>query len=369
MKKKILHIISSLKIGGAESVLFQLLKHMDTERFENEVICFHPGPNKEKIESLGIKVHVIKGLISLYDPLFLFQLRRLIKKINPDCIHSSLWAANLLSSIIGKDLKVPVISALHLGVDKKSQSTVGKFRMFLDSFFVDFPNRVIAVSQEVKLFHFKKFKIDSEKIIVVKNGVNLPEKSTIKSLRSSMRATLGLTDNDFIIGSVGRLVPGKNFSFLISVFAEFVEKNKNSKLIILGDGPEMQRLQELVQKTQLQGNVLLMGDQEASLFYPAFDCFVMTSFQEGLSMALLEAMSYGLPTCIACSDSDHDVIVHKNNGFLFPVDGKTELIELLQQIMSDVDFKIGDQARRTILEKFGVSSMARSYETIFDQVI
>jgi len=110
-KIKLLHITSSLKMGGAESLLCDLIKNMDHEMFEHHVIYFHDGPHSVCLKELGIPIYQIKGLISLYDPLFCTRLYKLVKKIKPDCIHTLLWVANVSGRIIARLLKIPIASA------------------------------------------------------------------------------------------------------------------------------------------------------------------------------------------------------------------------------------------------------------------
>jgi len=150
MKKiKVLHITTSLKTGGAETVLVDLIRNLDKASFENIVICFYDGPNGEKLEKLGVKVYKIKGLICNYDPIFLIRLFLLIKKIKPDTIHSLLWASNILSTVIAKVLRIPVACAIHLANNFESTGKNSFFRNVLDRVVLPKANAIIAISDKM----------------------------------------------------------------------------------------------------------------------------------------------------------------------------------------------------------------------------
>ncbi|GAG40717.1 unnamed protein product, partial [marine sediment metagenome] len=83
----LVHLTSSLKIGGAESVLCSLLNHPDTQQFDHHVIYFHDGPYSERLRAKGITLHQVTGFVSLYDPIFCVRLYRLIQTIRPQGIH------------------------------------------------------------------------------------------------------------------------------------------------------------------------------------------------------------------------------------------------------------------------------------------
>src|SRR5579859_5390998 len=101
-RKKVVHLISSLKIGGAESLLYDLIVGLGNQDYEHHVIYFHHGPHVARLEQLGVSTYQVRGIITLYDPIFFWRLARLIKKLKPDVIHSALWAANFAGRIIAR---------------------------------------------------------------------------------------------------------------------------------------------------------------------------------------------------------------------------------------------------------------------------
>src|SRR3989338_5352959 len=109
MKKKVLvHVISNLGIGGAETVLYQLLRRLSAQDFDHKVIYFHEGAYVAKIKQLGIPVYQVKGLVGAYDPVFFVRFFSLVSRLRPDCLHTVLWAANFLGRLAAWYYQIPL---------------------------------------------------------------------------------------------------------------------------------------------------------------------------------------------------------------------------------------------------------------------
>ena len=132
---------ASLDIGGAEAVLCSLLENMNDGTVHHEVIAFRDGPYAQRIRKLSAFQFILSMDFSVrYDPIFWIRVIRLVKQLEPDCIHSLLWASNCWARIIGKLLSIPVISGMH-----NNMIINGKFRDFIDKCTLPFADRIIAV--------------------------------------------------------------------------------------------------------------------------------------------------------------------------------------------------------------------------------
>src|SRR3989338_499157 len=116
-KIRLVHMITSLERGGAQTVLYELLEGLDKTRFEQVVIYFIPGVYVQKIEALGIKTYHVRGFLCAYDPLFFVRLIRLIKVMQQDktidCLHTVLWSANFIGRIFASYYHLVHIESLH----------------------------------------------------------------------------------------------------------------------------------------------------------------------------------------------------------------------------------------------------------------
>lgn len=365
---KVLHLVTSLKIGGAESFLVYLLEKLKEDKDQHFVVYFYDGPNVGKIKNLDIPVFKISGKFKLYDPWFYFRLKSLIKKIKPDLIHSSLWSANIIGRIIAKKLKIPIVCDLHN--DPKFN---GKFRNFLEKRTINVPEKFIAVSHFVGESFKDNFLLSSNnyccsknKVTVITNGIDfkgLREKAFRSRLK---RSEVGFGEDDFVIGAIGRLETIKSFDILINVFAKVVQEN--IKLCIVGDGLQKNELIRLAKSLKIEHKVFFVGQRsDAYKFYPLFDCFAMSSQTEGMSIALLEALCFGLPIVTMHQDTRHEVVVDGENGFLIPHGDIDLFAERLNQLYLDSDL-IGRIRRANIelvQDKFDINKAALKYKNLY----
>jgi len=371
-KIKLLHVTSSLKIGGAEAVLCDIVRKLGNKEFEHHVIYFHEGPNREKLVSLGVKVYKINGLLCLYDPIFFIKLFLLIKKIKPDIIHSLLWSANVASRIVAKLLRIPHVSAYHLDIYND-----GLFRNSIDKLTRKMSQCVIAVSDDVAKSLGNKSTYNKLKII--RNGIDFDEihkdytnknytNGAIGAKKCVTKKDLGFSDADFILGSVGRFHPQKNFPLLLRSFRLLCAKKSNTRLIIMGVGPLEQELKDLACQLGVQDKVMFVVGKKAVDYFPLFDCFVQSSIKEGLSIALLEAMSFGLACVVTnANDEPHPVIKHKKNGVIINELNENVLSDTLLEVVEHEQYakKMGESARECVLEGFCVERMVEQYKSIF----
>lgn len=359
-KIRILHVTSSLKIGGAETVLCTLLEQLPRDRFEHHVIYFHDGPMRARIEMHGIPLYPVSGLLALYDPFFWISLYSLIKQINPNHIHSLLWAANVASRVVARLLAIPVTSVYHNNVDQD-----GTLRNLLDRWTVCFAHALVAVSDDVadSLCANAPY-IQRESVHVIKNGVDYHEITRIGKEQAVSRESLGFSRDHLVIGSVGRFVSIKNYPLLVCTFALLHANYPHARLVLVGQGPEERDLRFLVQKLGIADYVEFVVGQKASGYYPMFDFFVQSSDKEGVSIALLEAMSMGIPCIVTNRNYFHPVIKHLVNGILVPNNEAHMLMKAIEQVLCEHELRkrLIEQAYHSLMIDFAQATMVASYQ-------
>lgn len=376
---KLLHLITSLKIGGAESALVNFLSHAQRYGHEHHVVYFHAGPNVQALQNLGIPTYHITGLVSCYDPVALYRLKKLISTINPDIIHSALWSANILGRLFGRHFGIPIICDLHGDCQAE-----GKFRNMLDRATVNIPRYIVAVSESVNHAYRKTITPQqsglASRIVTINNGIDAQALRT-KALQNPLtRHELGLEDTDFVIGSIGRLEPIKSYDILIKAFALMLAKSSPEqqaiygvpKLCIVGDGSEMLKIKNLAVHLGIQDKVLLPGFRtDAPRFYPLFNCFALSSQSEGLSIALLEALSFGLPVITTHQGKTHDVIASGIHGFISPPNSPEELALKLEKLWLDKalqnSIKMANQ--KLVEQSFELKTTVDRYMKLYNEII
>lgn len=365
-KKRIVHIITSLKVGGAEALLVDFLSHPLAQHYDHAVIFFHDGPNKARLQEFAIPYFHISGLISCYDPLFFMRLYNAIKTLAPDCLHTWLWSANLAGRLIGRLLGIPVLNSVHSEADMN-----GVFRNTLDQYTCQYAQRTIAVSYGVAQTLQTSCAIDPNNLLVIKNGINA-EGVISKSKRVIItRESLGIDATHFVIGSVGRFIACKNYTLLLEAFALLYHQTQAVHLILVGSGPEKKNLHEHAYKLGIAQNISFIEGQSSYGYYPLFNCFVQTSLKEGISIALLEAMSCSLPVIVTTQQKAHEVITHDHNGILVPSYEPEILSYTIIELMKNRQKArvLGQHAYQTIITDFSLSFMIHAYYTEYRQLI
>lgn len=350
---RIVHVSSSLKRGGAEAVLVSLLTHPLFEAHEHHVIYFHDGPLKELLQKKNIRLHHIA-----YGPLFFFRFLYQIYAINPDGIHALLWFAMATSSVAGFLLRIPVMIVFHNNIDQNAW-----YKNWCDAVLLRLASRYVAVSEPVaqSVCHYHRW-LSLDRIAVVHNGIDMPAHD-YAAQREKWRAMQKIHPATVVIGSVGRFEAVKRYPWLIDRFAEIAPIEKNVLLILAGVGSQEQMLRDYVVEKGVAQYVRFIINQDAYMIYPSFDIFTLTSEKEGISIALLEAMSYARACLITNSQQGHSVIVDEINGRVVGANDKKRFNVILSCLIKEQKTrqKMGEQAFATVRNSFSRDRMVEHY--------
>ncbi len=363
MKKRLLHIITGLNRGGAEAVLYQLLKKLDSTYFEHTVIYFYPGSYVEKIQKLPVKTYHITGLISTYDPIFIYKLFKIVKEIKPNYIHTLLWSANFLGRMLGSWYNITHVEVFHNNIDQN-----GFIRNFLDRITAKYHGHIVAVSDGVaQSLNMYAPWLTKPNIKIIKNGIPTHEQENVPTIS---RQELGLLPSHFLIGSVGRFELIKNHSLLLTAFALLYDKSAEARLMLIGSGSQEYALKKRAYDLGIDDRVIFIVGQDAQSYYNIFDCFVMTSYKEGLSIALLEAMNHEIAPIVFSSNEYHDVIIDQQNGLLIHHTDAQELANTIDLLMNNEMLRknLGEEAKITVQNKFTIDTMINEYNLLYKSI-
>lgn len=302
-----IHIISSLERGGAQRCLI--------DQNPQTVIYFHDGPMRQELEKLGARCIRIQAPGGYVNPLFLWRLWRTIKRFQPETLRTDLWAANLYGRIIAKLVRIPCTNVMH-----NEPTLNGTVRNLIDRLVPFTATKIIAVSKSIQ----KK----------IPGSVYVPNSINAERLyqEAAAQKILPLPEG-FIIGTVGRLVPVKNYDILLRSCAELVNRFPQLRLVIIGSGPQEQALRALATQLKLNQYASFLGDQPAAGYYQHFDCFVQPSQSEGLSIALLEALAFKVPVIVTSPDGVHEVVQDGVQGRLIKPGDAQALTQALVHLM------------------------------------
>jgi len=367
-KIKILYLITGFKTGGAEMILYNLVKSLDKRKFEPIVVSIIPiAEIGQKIQDLGIKILSLNVRFK-YNPFIFFRLISILKKEKPQILHAHLFHAIFLGRITGRICNVPIIiSSIH------SKYIGGFLRNRLLQITDGLDDVVTIVSQRAAETIIKLKIVSANKLLVIHNGIDL-NKFILQSkeTKDKVKKELNVKEDTKILISVGRLCEAKGYPYLIEAI-KTLKENMDIKLLILGEGEDKRKLETQIRGFNLEKNIFLLGRKEnVSNYLNASDIFILASLWEGLPIALLEAMACGLPVVATNVGGIPEVIKDGLSGFL--VDSKNsimlaEKIEYLLNLNIESRKEMGTEGRKIVEEKFSLEKMTENYENLYEELL
>ena len=298
---RVLHVIDSLDLGGAQTVLINLARFRDRSKIEMEVAPMHGrGVFADAMENEGVRVHLLSR--EKFPPGYLASLPRLLLRGKYDVIHFHLFCSNW----IGKPLAALCGQRLLVNHDHCNDRarTGNPLVALVDAATNRLSSHIYAVSLSTRNDVLKREKIDPSRISLLANGVDTERFAPVEAqTRDAARRELGLPDGALVVAGLGRLHPQKNWPLFLKVATRF----SNVRFIIAGSGSEEPSLRRII-ADQNMANIQLVGYRDTRTIFAAADIFLLTSDYEGTPMTLLEAMSCGVPCVVSAVDGCLEVL-------------------------------------------------------------
>lgn len=360
----VVHILGSLRTGGAEMALVNYLKAADRENFTHSVICLTTaGPLARQVEDLGIPVQTYPVRLRNL-PWAMWGLARLIKARNTAVVHTHMFTAAFWGRMAGLLAGVPVLVTTEHGKEPWKKN----WQILIDRILGTRTFRQIAVSEDVRNIRIKRDAAPPERIVLIPNGVPIPRQPRDSEKRIEVRKSLGLDPDQPVLGTVGRVVDAKAYPVLVEAMAFLVEKIPGLKWLQVGDGPDLEDLKDRIRARGLEGSVLCLGRRDdVQDLLQAMDVWVMSSRREGLPVALLEAMASQLPIVATKVGGIPDAVEDGRSALLAPPEDPEALAAAIERIFNEPDLaaRLADQARRDVAARYGNSAVAERIEAIY----
>ncbi len=302
---KVLHVITGLRVGGAELQLRSVLQHT---RHESEVVTlYNPGPVADMIRADGGRVGDL-GMTRNTQLSALLRLRRLVRRGGYDVVHTHLYRSQIYGRPAAWLAGTPVILSTEHSIGEthleRRPMTRGVRALYLATEFLS--DATIAVSATVRE-RLLAWGVRDRRVTVIPNGVDLQRVAFDASARDRVRAGFGIPDDAYVIGVLGRLDPNKQFEMVIEAAAPLL--GEGTRLLIVGQGDERARLEQAARDSGAAGQVIFAGERhDVAAMLSAMDLFVASSRQETFGLSVLEALANGAPvlytTCPALDGLD-----------------------------------------------------------------
>ena len=365
--QNVLHIVEDLKIGGLERVVAAIVRGLDANKYNPQVWCLAGGGAvAEELIRAGIPVKIL-GMCSYHNPLNIIKLSRLLKQSKIDIIHTHGYFGGTFGRLAAILAGTPFIVA-HV----HTQYYGFKIRnLLVERILSHFTDKIVCVSEATRGFVEEFEGIRKEKTCVIYNGSG-PQKG-FESQWKINRDSFGFINDDIVVVSVASLVKHKGHRVLIDAIKIVSKKNKNLRLLIVGDGPLKNELETYVSDCHLSSNIIFTGlRKDVFALLNLADLFILPSLErEGLGIALIEAMGMGLPVIGTSLGGIPELIKDKVNGFLVTPGNSNQMADAIQRLIVNTDArkKMGMHARKLYEEKFTVQKMLENIELLYRGLI
>jgi len=354
-KRKILFLITKSNFGGAQRYVHDLAVGLPKSEFEVKVASGGTGTLIDKLKDANIDVITIDSLqrdISLGKEWMAFwETVDIIRREQPDVLHINSSKAGVLGSLAGRLLGVPnIIFTSHGWAFNEDRPIWQKFILKkMHWFTVLLSHHTIAVSQELK--RQMNWPFVNKKITVIHNGREIKNLLSREESRDNLiekEPRLTPYKDDFWSLTIGELHPVKRHDAVIEVMKELVDKEPNTRHLIIGSGEEEQELKVLIAKENLSEHIFLLGSvDEASQYLKAADIFVLASRSEGMPYVLIEALLAGVPIVATRVGGIPEVIEDGVSGLLTPPLDNKALFKAIFELRTNLELraKLGDGAK------------------------
>jgi glycosyltransferase involved in cell wall biosynthesis len=369
-KIKILQISESSETGGAETVLLNIVNHLDKAKYHSIVVLLKTGWLNQKLEESGFSPILLRSVRS-YDISFLVRLWLNVKKHDIDIIHSHLPDVNAYSCLTGFATGVPVVTTYHgMITSSQEQTRSDKLKFFLVR---NLSTRIVAVSDSLKNELVQLAQFPPRKLKTIYNGVHW-EKFDRPFDAVSKKDELKIGLDDKVIGIVANLKAAKGYQYFIRAAAIITENIPQVKFLIIGEEEEKLKamIVEEIKAIGLGDRVFFMGFREdVPELLRILDVFVLSSLSEGMSIATVEAMGAGVPVVVTKSGGPQEVVLEGKTGFLVPPKDEKSLAEKALLLLKNKELatSMGKEAQAQVRKKFSIDMMIRNYQTVYQECL
>lgn len=363
---RVLQIIPSLDRCGAEKQLTLLAQGLPRERFEVHVCALtRGGPLEAPLREAGIPVTIL-GKSWKIDPLAYARLRRLIVRLQPDLVHTWIFAANAYGRWAARSAGVRHLVAGERCVDSWKQW----HELAIDRYLARYTQRIVTNSSGVREF-YAAHGLPTDKFVVIPNGV-APSEGGVLRPRADVLAELGLPADAWLIAAVNRLWPQKRVKDLIWAADLLKIVNPRTHLLVIGDGPQRWRLERYRDQCEIADCVRFLGAREdVPSLLPHCQCLWLGSGYEGQSNAILEAMAAGLPVVATDIPGNRDLVVPEATGYLVPVGDRAAFARRTNALCADPELarRLGAAGRQRVLDEFSVAKMVDRHAALYEELL
>ena len=352
MRIRVLQILDTLDVGGAEAQMLAVLSRLPPERYDVRVAWLRGrGELAGEFIDAGIRTFRLR-MHSPVEPDLAARVLRVVRGFRPHIVHTHLFFADLVGGLLGKLSQVPVlVTTRHISKEERP-SAPGAFaarslvRMF---------DRVVVISSAVADFHEKALRLDATRMRLIPYGYP-PRKGLPENGQNGLRTALGLPEDSQLVTMVGSLTRRKGVDDLLRAASLIRDAVPGARFLLVGRGDQRRQLEATARLLDLGDSVRFLGfRRDVQEILAGSDLLVLPSHWEGFGLVLLEAMNAGLPVVGTRRGAIPEVVRDGETGLLVPPNDPEALATALIRLLSHPE-------KARTMGRAGLSRLRRAFD-------
>ena len=368
----VLFLQTRLEMGGAEMMWFQTIRRLDPKKFRPLLCCFYePGLLGKKLCESGIQVSSFK-MVCPWDPTVAFRLAKLLRNERVDIlVMIDQPLIQFWGTLAGRWIQVPV---LIISIHSTGRMNRVQRRFFVNSLTLGWVDRVIALSQTHKNYLVTKEGIDPKKIDIIPNGIEI-EKFTAPFEKKELRKRFQVPqESGAVVGITAMLRPEKDHETFLKSAQAILRRMPSIHFLIVGDGPERNRLETLSATLGLSEHVHFLGlVEDMPSVVASFDIGVLSSLPvvETFPVSILEYMAAGKPVVATRVGSISEIVEEGKTGFLVDSGDWRGMAERITQLIEkdDLRHQMGFSGKQKVSREFTALQTLKKTEELFENLL
>lgn len=364
---RVLHVLPWIRAGGVERRRAAIVEQLSDD-YEHRFFALRADrANADRIQEAGAPIVTARDE-TLANFRAFFELAKLVKNYRPHIIHGAVFEGVILAATVGRLMRVPVVIGEETSfATNRSPRGHALFRGL--SMLTD---RTVAISPQVEEMLKDTTHVAPKKVALVMNGVD-PLPAVSAASRRAARAHFGLSDDDFVLGTMSRLVNDdtKRVSDILRAMHTLRETLPQARLLICGDGRDRPMLQELAQRLGVDDVVIFAGNVQPEQGFHAMDVFVHVAEREGFGLAVAEAAFCALPMVTTGVGGIASIVLPNESALMVPVGDVDAIAAAVQDFAADDKKRrqFGKAGRAYAVDRFSSARYVRDVEQLYRQLL
>jgi L-malate glycosyltransferase len=371
-RTRLLFVIGTLEVGGAETQLVELICRLNRERFDPALCCLgETGPLAPRVEASGARIYALRfkgfkqrSYVASFPHVLrtLWRFWRTIRKERPEILHAMLFWAYILSAFVGRTARVPVIVA--------SRRSLGLFKaekphfLFIERMANRLTDLVIANSAAVRMDAIEREHLDRKRVLVVYNGLDFQRFRA----RNAIAPELSVEPKVLVVAN---LIAYKGHRHFLAAWPGVLRRFPQARAQFAGQGPMLESLLHQANELGIAQAVDFLGRRsDVPELLEKCDLYVHPSLEEGYSNAILEAMAAGVPIVATAVGGTVEAITDGETGLLVPPADAAALERAMVRMLDDraAAARMANRAAAVARSRYDMDHVVERYEAIYAQL-